>query len=101
MEYITRNLPTALLVCEAKEHGRILFVNKAMLDLFECTNTGDFMACTQEKAENIIWECERERMSRLIWQQADNPNYGKVFYASIAEYGLICGHLTNDDKTTC
>ncbi|XOQ26244.1 MAG: hypothetical protein ACFWTM_07925 [Mitsuokella multacida] len=36
-----------------------------------------------------------------IWRQADNPNYGKVFYASIAEYGLICGHLTNDDKTTC
>lgn len=70
MEYITRNLPTALLVCEAKEHGRILFVNKAMLDLFECTNTGDFMAYTQEKAENIIWKCERECMSRLIWQQA-------------------------------
>lgn len=133
LDNITRNLPTALFVCEAKEHGQILFVNKAMLDLFECHNTGEFMSYTQEKEENVVCPCDRERVSKLIWQQtaaapeatrclvyrirtlkgnikqvysvwrqADNPNYGKVFYASIVDYQIIKGHIPElDEHPTC
>lgn len=69
LETITKNLPLALLVTEAKQDGKILFVNKAMLDLLDCRSVTEFMAFTQEKQNHIICECDRERVHQLTEQQ--------------------------------
>lgn len=69
LETITKNLPLALLVTEAKQDGKILFVNKAMLDLLDCRSVTEFMAFTQEKQNHIICECDRERVRQLTEQQ--------------------------------
>lgn len=128
LETIASNLPTALLVCEATPHGRILFVNKTMLELFECQNVNEFMNFTHGIQENIICECDRPRIQAMIlhqlddaasrqarsvvycihtfkgnrkqvysiWRLADNPNYGRVFYASIVEHRLIEKDVVHD-----
>ena len=108
-----------LLVSEAKPDGKILFVNKTMVEMLECRNIREFMEFTQEYAPNVVCPCDRERMTKMVWEQtvrepdrphcmthcvhtvkgrdkqvfaiwrqADNVNYGKVFYAT-----LIDGHL--------
>ncbi|WP_278503882.1 sensor domain-containing diguanylate cyclase [Mitsuokella multacida] len=69
LETITKNLPMALLVTEAKEDGKILFINKAMLDLLDCRSVTEFMAFTEEKQNHIICECDRERVRQLTEQQ--------------------------------
>lgn len=69
LETITKNLPLALLVTEAKEDGKILFINKAMLDLLDCRSVTEFMAFTEEKQNHIICECDRERVRQLTEQQ--------------------------------
>lgn len=120
LETITKNLPLALLVTEAKHDGKILFVNKAMLDLLDCQNVTDFMTFTKEKQSQIICECDRERVRQIakkqlfedaakthsvmycictakgrikrvfsVWRMADNPNYGRVFYATLIEASYL------------
>ena len=133
LETITKNLPTALLVTEAKKDGKILFVNKAMLDLLECQNVTEFMAFTEENQSHIVCACERERVRQLmeqqlledadktysvtycirtakgrrkhifsVWCMADNPNYGRVFYATLVEqkflWPFISEHPSEDDN---
>lgn len=135
LENITKNLPTALLVSEAKQDGKILFVNKAMLDLLDCRSVTEFMAFTQEKQNHIICECDRERVRQLteqqlledagktysvtycirtvkgqrkhifsVWRMADNPNYGRVFYATLVEqkflWPFVSEYLSEDDDLT-
>lgn len=135
LETITKNLPLALLVTEAKEDGKILFINKAMLDLLDCRSVTEFMAFTQEKKNHIICECDRERVRQLteqqlledagktysvtycirtvkgqrkhifsVWRMADNPNYGRVFYATLVEqkflWPFVSEHLSEDDDLT-
>lgn len=135
LETITKNLPTALLVSEAKEDGKILFINKAMLDLLDCRSVTEFMAFTEEKQTHIICECDRERVRQLteqqlledagktysvtycirtvkgqrkhifsVWRMADNPNYGRVFYATLVEqkflWPFVSEHLSEDDDLT-
>lgn len=132
LETITKNLPLALLVTEAKEDGKILFINKAMLDLLDCRSVTEFMAFTEEKQNHIICECDRERVRQLteqqlledagktysvtycirtvkgqrkhifsVWRMADNPNYGRVFYATLVEqkflWPFVSEHLSEDD----
>ena len=46
LETITKNLPIALLVSEAKPDGKILFVNKTMVEMLECRNIREFMEFT-------------------------------------------------------
>lgn len=77
LETIASNLPTALLVCEAAPRGRILFVNKTMLELFECQNVNEFMNFTQGIQENIICGCDRERVKEMVHQQLANAESGK------------------------
>ena len=133
LETITKNLPMALLVTEAKKDGKILFVNKAMLDLLECQNVTEFMAFTEENQSHIVCACERERVRQLmeqqlledadktysvtyciriakgrrkhifsVWCMADNPNYGRVFYATLVEqkflWPFISEHPSEDDN---
>lgn len=43
---IAENVPGAILVHKAGGDGQILFVNDAMIDLFECDNLADFMEYT-------------------------------------------------------
>lgn len=135
LETITKNLPLALLVTEAKQDGKILFVNKAMLDLLDCRSVTEFMAFTEEKQNHIICECDRERVRQLteqqlledagktysvtycirtvkgqrkhifsVWRMADNPNYGRVFYATLVEqkflWPFVSEHLSEDDDLT-
>ena len=135
LETITKNLPLALLVTEAKEDGKILFINKAMLDLLDCRSVTEFMAFTEEKQNHIICECDRERVRQLteqqlledagktysvtycirtvkgqrkhifsVWRMADNPNYGRVFYATLVEqkflWPFVSEHLSEDDDLT-
>ena len=135
LETITKNLPLALLVTEAKQDGKILFVNKAMLDLLDCRSVTEFMAFTQEKQNHIICECDRERVRQLteqqlledagktysvtycirtvkgqrkhifsVWRMADNPNYGRVFYATLVEqkflWPFVSEYLSEDDDLT-
>ena len=135
LETITKNLPLALLVTEAKEDGKILFINKAMLDLLDCRSVTEFMAFTEEKQNHIICECDRERVRQLteqqlledagktysvtycirtvkgqrkhifsVWRMADNPNYGRVFYATLVEqkflWPFVSEHLSEDDGLT-
>lgn len=135
LETITKNLPTALLVSEAKEDGKILFINKAMLDLLDCRSVTEFMAFTEEKQTHIICECDRERVRQLteqqlledagktysvtycirtvkgqrkhifsVWRMADNPNYGRVFYATLVEqkflWPFVSEHPSEDDDLT-
>lgn len=135
LETITKNLPMALLVTEAKEDGKILFINKAMLDLLDCRSVTEFMAFTQEKQNHIICECDRERVRQLteqqlledagktysvtycirtvkgqrkhifsVWRMADNPNYGRVFYATLVEqkflWPFVSEYLSEDDDLT-
>lgn len=135
LETITKNLPLALLVTEAKEDGKILFINKAMLDLLDCRSVTEFMAFTQEKQNHIICECDRERVRQLteqqlledagktysvtycirtvkgqrkhifsVWRMADNPNYGRVFYATLVEqkflWPFVSEYLSEDDDLT-
>lgn len=135
LETITKNLPMALLVTEAKEDGKILFINKAMLDLLDCRSVTEFMAFTEEKQNHIICECDRERVRQLteqqlledagktysvtycirtvkgqrkhifsVWRMADNPNYGRVFYATLVEqkflWPFVSEHLSEDDDLT-
>lgn len=120
LETITKNLPTALLVSEAKEDGKILFVNKTMVEMLECRNIHEFMEFTQGYAPNVVCTCDRERMTKMVWEQsarepdrphcmsysihtakgfdkpvfaiwrqADNVNYGKVFYATLMEASYL------------
>lgn len=133
LDTITKNLPTALLVTEAKEDGKILFVNKAMLDLLECQNVTEFMAFTEENQSHIVCACDRERVHQLIeqqlmedadktysvtycirtakgrrkhvfsvWRMADNPNYGRVVYATLVEqeflWPFVSEHPSEDDN---
>lgn len=135
LETITKNLPMALLVTEAKEDGKILFINKAMLDLLDCRSVTEFMAFTEEKQAHIICECDRERVRQQakqqlledasktysvtycvrtatgrrkhifsVWRMADNPNYGRVFYATLVEqkflWPFVSEHLSEDDDLT-
>lgn len=135
LETITKNLPLALLVTEAKQDGKILFVNKAMFDLLDCRSVTEFMAFTQEKQNHIICECDRERVRQLteqqlledagktysvtycirtvkgqrkhifsVWRMADNPNYGRVFYATLVEqkflWPFVSEYLSEDDDLT-
>lgn len=135
LETITKNLPLALLVTEAKEDGKILFINKAMLDLLDCRSVTEFMAFTEEKQNHIICECDRERVRQLteqqlledagktysvtycirtvkgqrkhifsVWRMADNPHYGRVFYATLVEqkflWPFVSEHLSEDDDLT-
>lgn len=135
LETITKNLPLALLVTEAKEDGKILFINKAMLDLLDCRSVTEFMAFTEEKQNHIICECDRERVRQLteqqlledagktysvtycirtvkgqrkhifsVWRMADNPNYGRVFYATLVEqkflWPFVSEYLSEDDDLT-
>lgn len=133
LDTITKNLPTALLVTEAKEDGKILFVNKAMLDLLECQNVTEFMAFTEENQSHIVCACDRERVRQLmeqqlledadktysvtycirtakdrrkhvfsVWRMADNPNYGRVVYATLVEqeflWPFVSEHPSEDDN---
>ena len=133
LETITKNLPTALLVTEAKKDGKILFVNKAMLDLLECQNVTEFMAFTEENQSHIVCACDRERVRQLmeqqlledadktysvtycirtakdrrkhvfsVWRMADNPNYGRVVYATLVEqkflWPFVSEHPSEDDN---
>ena len=135
LETITKNLPLALLVTEAKQDGKILFVNKAMLDLLDCRSVTEFMAFTEEKQSHIICECDRERVRQQakqqlledasktysvtycvrtatgrrkhifsVWRMADNPNYGRVFYATLVEqkflWPFVSEHPSEDDDLT-
>lgn len=70
LENITKNLPTALLVSEAKPHGKILFVNKTMVEMLECRNIHEFMGFTQGYAPNVVCTCDRERMTKMVWEQS-------------------------------
>lgn len=128
LETIASNLPAGLLVCEAKPQGKILFVNKTTLELFECQNVNEFMKFTQGIQENIICACDRQRVREIVrqqlenadsrkgrsvsycirtyknnikqvyslWRQADNVNYGAVFYALIVEYHLLAASRVSD-----
>lgn len=120
LETITKNLPIALLVSEAKPDGKILFVNKTMVEMLECRNIREFMEFTQGYAPNVVCPCDRERMTKMVWEQsagepnrphgmsysihtakgfdkpvfaiwrqADNVNYGKVFYATLMEASYL------------
>lgn len=70
LENITKNLPTALLVSEAKPDGKILFVNKTMVEMLECRNIHEFMEFTQGYAPNVVCTCDRERMTKMVWEQS-------------------------------
>lgn len=70
LETITKNLPIALLVSEAKPDGKILFVNKTMVEMLECRNIREFMEFTQEYAPNVVCTCDRERMTKMVWEQS-------------------------------
>lgn len=70
LENITKNLPTALLVSEAKPDGKILFVNKTMVEMLECRNIHEFMGFTQGYAPNVVCTCDRERMTKMVWEQS-------------------------------
>lgn len=128
LETITKNLPTALLVSEAKPDGKILFVNKTMVEMLECRNIREFMEFTQEYAPNVVCPCDRERMTKMVWEQtvrepdrphcmtycvhtvkgrdkqvfaiwrqADNVNYGKVFYATLIDGHFMYEELASSD----
>lgn len=128
LETITKNLPTALLVSEAKPDGKILFVNKTMVEMLECHNIREFMEFTQEYAPNVVCPCDRERMTKMVWEQtvrepdrphcmtycvhtvkgrdkqvfaiwrqADNVNYGKVFYATLIDGHFMYEELASSD----
>lgn len=77
LETIASNLPTALLVCEAAPRGRILFINKTMLELFECQNVNEFMNFTQGIQENIVCACDREHVREMVQQQLADAESGK------------------------
>lgn len=70
LETITKNLPIALLVSEAKPDGKILFVNKTMVEMLECRNIREFMEFTQEYAPNVVCTRDRERMTKMVWEQS-------------------------------
>lgn len=70
LETITKNLPIALLVSEAKPDGKILFVNKTMVEMLECRNIREFMEFTQGYAPNVVCPCDRERMTKMVWEQS-------------------------------
>lgn len=70
LETITKNLPLGLLVSEAKPHGKILFVNKTMVEMLECRNIHEFMEFTQGYAPNVVCTCDRERMTKMVWEQS-------------------------------
>lgn len=70
LENITKNLPLGLLVSEAKPHGKILFVNKTMVEMLECRNIHEFMEFTQGYAPNVVCTCDRERMTKMVWEQS-------------------------------
>ena len=70
LETITKNLPIALLVSEAKPDGKILFVNKTMVEMLECRTIREFMEFTQEYAPNVVCTCDRERMTKMVWEQS-------------------------------
>ena len=70
LETITKNLPIALLVSEAKPDGKILFVNKTMVEMLECRNIHEFMEFTQGYAPNVVCTCDRERMTKMVWEQS-------------------------------
>lgn len=130
LETITKNLPTALLVSEAKADGKILFVNKTMVELLDCQNVSELMEFTQEYAPNVVCPCDRERMEKEVWEkfandpdtphgafyhirtakgavkpvygiwrQADNVNYGKVFYATLIEQRFVHEELASSDHS--
>ncbi|MFV0636591.1 diguanylate cyclase domain-containing protein [Mitsuokella sp. WILCCON 0060] len=74
LQTITSNLPTALLVSEGKIGGKILFINKAMVSLFECSNVSEFMNYTKENADNVICPCDRKRVAEIVYRElAENP----------------------------
>ena len=70
LETITKNLPLGLLVSEAKPDGKILFVNKTMVEMLECRNIREFMEFTQGYAPNVVCTCDRERMTKMVWEQS-------------------------------
>ena len=74
LETITKNLPLGLLVSEAKPHGKILFVNKTMVEMLECRNIHEFMEFTQGYAPNVVCTCDRERMTKMVWEQSAGPS---------------------------
>ncbi|MDD6382619.1 MAG: GGDEF domain-containing protein [Selenomonadaceae bacterium] len=78
LETITSNLPTALLVCEAAMEGKILFINKTMLELFECQNVHEFMAFTQGKQSHLICPCDRDRVRECVRVQLSDAHSQKV-----------------------
>lgn len=82
LQTITSNLPTALLVSEAKRDGKILFVNRPMVDLFDCRNVNDFMEYTESNADHIICTCDRERVASQVYREMagrSDKTYGNLY----------------------
>ena len=58
--------------------GKILFINKTMLELFECQNVHEFMAFTQGKQSHLICPCDRDSVRECVRVQLSNAHSQKV-----------------------
>lgn len=41
-----------------------------MVEMLECRNIHEFMEFTQGYAPNVVCTCDRERMTKMVWEQS-------------------------------
>lgn len=61
---ILESMPGAFLIYSADENEEIIYVNKEVIDIFECENPDQFMELTGGTFKNMIHKLDFDRVER-------------------------------------
>ena len=87
---IVNGLPGALLIYKATRREEILYVNKELLDIFECQSFEEFMEHTQGSFKTLVYEEDIDDVEHQIWQQVNTHNkFEYVRYRIKTKLGVI------------
>ena len=105
-EYLSNNIPGAILVYKANDEEEILYANNELVSMFECSSLREFLEYTKCSFKNIVHPDDLAITEETIKrQQAGNNSQHLDFvdYRIITKKGTIktiedIGHLVHNEK---
>lgn len=103
LDDISNNLPGAILIYRADGDHEILFANVEMIKMMGCSSFEDLMDYTGRAFDGIVYEKDRERVNREIYQQVGHGRNDYVGYRVKTKDGQIKevfdnGKLVDEDR---
>lgn len=105
MIYFMNEMPGGFLIYYAEHEEKIIYANKALLRLFQCSSFQDFQELTGNSFRGIVHPEDLDRVEMSIWEQiaASQYDFDYVEYRIIRKDGTIgwvedYGHYVKSDS---